>query len=116
MDKIELFRNLVNLAAADKKFTEEEVQFLAERAERWEIPNDEFESTIAGIAEGGLDLYLPEDRPDRIELLKEMIRLMAADGDIAPMEKHLCSLASTKMEFTAKQFDEILVSVIEEVR
>ena len=34
MEKVELFRNLVNLAAADQKFTEEEVQFLAERAER----------------------------------------------------------------------------------
>ena len=91
MEKVELFRNLVNLAAADQKFTEEEVQFLAERAERWEISNDEFETTLAGIAEGGLDLQLPEDRPDRIELLKEMIRLMAADGEIADMEKHLCS-------------------------
>ena len=59
---------------------------------------------------------MPEDRPDRIELLKEMIRLMAADGEIADMEKHLCSLASTKMDFTAKEFDDILLSVIEEVR
>lgn len=115
MDKLELFRNLVNLAAADKKFTEEEVLFLAERAERWEIPQDEFETTIAGIAEGGLDLNLPENHDDRVELMKEMIRLMAADGDIAEMERHLCALASSKMDFTGKQFEEILQSVIDEV-
>ena len=115
MDKLELFRNLVNLAAADKKFTEEEVQFLAERAERWEVPQDEFEATIAGIAEGGLDLTLPEKHDDRVELMKEMIRLMAADGDIAEMERHLCALASSKMDFTGKQFEEILQSVIDEV-
>ena len=116
MDKLELFRNLVNLAAADTKFTDEEVQFLAERAERWEISNDEFETTIAGIYEGGIDLQLPEAHSDRVTLMKEMIRLMAADGEIAEMEKHLCSVASSKMDFTSQQFNEILQSVIDEVR
>lgn len=115
VDQIELFRNLVNMAAADKKFTDEEVQFLAKRAERWEISQDEFESTIAGIAEGGLDLHLPESHDDRVTLMKEMIRLMAADGEIADMERHLCALASSKMDFTGKQFEEILQSVIDEV-
>lgn len=113
MDHLELFHNLVNLAASDGKFSEEEIQFLARRAERWEIPQEELESALAGIARGGhFEINLPDKLDDRVNLMKEMIRLMAVDGELADMEKHICSLASAKMDFTAQQFDEILQTVI----
>jgi len=38
-DRTQLFHNLVNLAAADQKFTEEEIAFLINRANSWGIPN-----------------------------------------------------------------------------
>ncbi len=112
VDHIELFHNLVNLAASDGKFSEEEVQYLAQRAERWEIPSEELESAVAGIAQGHFEVNLPEKHDDRVSLMKEMIRLMAVDGELADMEKYICSLASAKMDFTGKQFDEIVQSVI----
>ena len=87
MDNIELFHNLVNLAAADGKFTPEEVEFLATRAEIWNISNDEFETAIAGISEGNVEVKIPESIHDRRQLMKEMIRLMAVDGELAEMEK-----------------------------
>ena len=112
MDKIELFHNLVNLAAADNKFTDEEIQFLVERANRWDIPTDEFETAMAGISAGGVQVKIPESHEDRLELMKEMIRLIAVDGELADMEKGICAMASGRMDFTVQQFEEILQSVI----
>ena len=114
MDKLETFHNLVNMAAIDNKFTDEEVQFLAQRANDWKISNDEFETALAGISEGQLEVTIPESYEDRVVLLKEMIRIMAIDGELADMEKRLCAQASGKMDFTTQQFRQILDEVIAE--
>lgn len=114
MNQLELFHSLVNLAAADNKFTGEEVQFLAQRAERWNISSDEFETAIAGISTGELEVKIPEPYEDRVTMLKEMIRLIAVDGELAEMEKRLCAYASGKMDFTSQQFSQILDEVIAE--
>ena len=113
-DRTQLFHNLVNLAAADQKFTEEEIAFLINRADNWGIPSDEFETALAGISTGELQLDIPETHEDRVAMLKEMIRLMAIDGEMAEMEKRLCAQASAKMDFNNIQFSEILDEVIRE--
>ena len=112
MDKLSIFHSLVNLAAADKKFTEEEVRFLIERAEHWDIPTDEFETALAGLSEGTIEVTIPESHHDRVVLLKDMIRLMAVDGHMAGVEKDLCATASGKMEFSSHQFSQILDEVL----
>lgn len=114
MDKLQTFHNLVNMAAIDNKFTDEEIEFLARRANEWEIPNDEFETALAGISEGQLEVTVPESHEDKVLLLKEMIRMMAIDGELADMEKRLCAQASGRMDFTTQQFGQILDEVIAE--
>jgi hypothetical protein len=114
MNKIELFHSLVNLAASDNKFTDEEIQFLVQRAEQWNIPSDEFETAVAGISTGELEVKIPESFEDKVLMLKEMIRLMASDGELAETEKRLCAYASGQMEFSSAQFSQILDEVIAE--
>ena len=114
MDKVATFHSLVNLAAIDNKFTAEEVEFLARRANEWNISNDEFETALAGISEGEFELTIPESHEDRVTLLKDMIRLMAVDGELAEMEKRLCAHASGRMDLTTQQFAQILDEVIDE--
>ncbi len=113
MERLTLFHNLVNLAAADNKFTEEELEFLAVRAENWGISDDEFETAIAGLTTGIAQIHLPTAKRDRVELLREMIRLMAADGELAEVERRLCATASAKMDFTTHEFEEILDSILD---
>ena len=60
MNPVELFHNLVNLAAADAKFTNEEIDFLIDHANRYNIPSEEFETAIAGIREGVVEVSIPE--------------------------------------------------------
>lgn len=115
MNHLELFHNLVNLAAVDSRFTDEEIQFLAERAEKWNISSDEFETALAGISTGELQVKIPESFEDRVIMLKEMVRLMAVDGELAETEKRLCAYASGRMDFTTQQFAQILDEVIQEV-
>ncbi len=115
MNHLELFHNLVNLAACDGKFTEQEIEFLADRAERWGIAKGEFETALAGIMEGNLELQIPESYDDRVTMMKEMLRLVASDGELADMEKHLCSLAAGKMDFSSAEFEQVLRSVIDEM-
>ena len=104
MELKDLFRNLVKMAAIDKKFAPEEIAFLAERAEGWGIPEGELESALAEISTGDVSLVIPESPADREHLLKEFIRLMAVDGELAETEKQFCAFASAKMKVTSEQF------------
>lgn len=113
MPKVELFNNLVLLASADGQFTEEEVTFLALKAEAWDISPDDVETAFVGASTGEAEIVVPESEDDRVELIKEMIRLMAVDGNLAEVEKRLCATASAAMNFTSLEFDEILQSVLE---
>lgn len=113
MSKVDLFNNLVLLASADGRFTEEEVTFLALKAEKWNISPDDVESALAGASTGEAEIIVPEATSDRVELMKEMIRLMAVDGHLAEIEKRLCATASAAMDFNPLEFDEILQSVLE---
>ena len=110
--KLELFHNLVNLAASDLKFTDEEIQYLADRANEWDIPNDEFAIAMVGVTEGEFEINLPEAEEDRVELIKEMVRLMAADGELAETEKRICATSSGRMGFSTEDFSRILDEVL----
>jgi uncharacterized tellurite resistance protein B-like protein len=116
MNKLQLFHNLINLAAIDGHFTEEEIAFLAARAERWGISSDEFETAVVGIEQGQLEIRLPESRRDREQLLAEMIRLMAVDGELAESEKQLCATASARMDLSTVEFVRILDRVLAETK
>lgn len=114
MDPVQLFHNLINLAAIDQKFTDEEIDYLIEVANRYNIPSEEFETGLTGIREGMIEVKLPEGEEDRQMLMKEMIKLMAVDGELNEMEKRLCAQASAKMDFTSGQFSELLNEVLNE--
>jgi uncharacterized tellurite resistance protein B-like protein len=114
MDPIQLFHNLINLAAVDQKFTDEEIDFLIEIANRYNIPSEEFETALTGVREGIIEVKLPEEHDERVTLMKEMVKLMAVDGELAEKEKRLCAQASAGMDFTSQQFDEILGEVLSE--
>ncbi len=115
MSNLQLFQNLVNLAAVDGKFREEEIEMLARRAERWNISDEEFETALAGISTGSIEIILPEGQSERITLLKEMVRLMAVDGELSEEEKRLCATASVRMGFSAHEFNAMVDQILREL-
>ena len=112
MDRLELFTNLVAMAGADGRFSPEEVAHLVDRADLWGIPQDDAESVLVGMQEGEIELTIPESHGDRVVMLKELIRMMAVDGELADAEKRLCATVSATMEFTSADFDKILDSLL----
>ena len=112
MEQRQIFQNLVHMAAVDGKFTEEEIQFLVVRAEQWGIPSDEFETALASLEAGEIQIRIPEEKGDRVELLRQMVLLMAVDGELAETEKHLCASASASMEVTSEEFTAIVDSLL----
>jgi len=52
---------------------------------------------------------------DKVELLKNMMHMMAIDGVLAEEEKRMCAMASAHMGFSSGQFDEILDDLLRDV-
>jgi uncharacterized tellurite resistance protein B-like protein len=103
-----MFKNLMVMAAADRKFTEEEVEFLALRSSRWGITDQQFEEALQYAKGHGAEVSIPEKQEDRERLLHDLIRMMAADGELAPVEQRLFAEAAAKMGISADQLDKVI--------
>jgi len=112
MERFELFKNLMVMAAADKKFTEEEVEFLALRSSRWGISDRQFQEAFQFAKSSGAKMTIPEAHEERLRLLRNLIRMMAADGELAPIEKRLFAEAAAKMGVKPDELDKTIDELI----
>lgn len=112
MDKMDLFTNLMALASADGKFTQEEISFLMVRAEDWGISQEEVEVVLSATQAGETEMTIPDSDEDRIDMLQQMIYLMAVDGELAESEKRICATVSAAMNFSAADFNKIVDSLL----
>jgi uncharacterized tellurite resistance protein B-like protein len=96
MDRVALFKNLIVMASADGRMSQGEVEMLSVRAERW------------GLSEADVAAAIEHAKGADFETLRELIRVMAADGEMSEIEKRLLALASVAMEIEPEEFDEIL--------
>ena len=60
MSKIDLFNNLMILAAADGKVTREEAEYLALKSHFWGISEDEVNAALVGAGSSDSEIQLPE--------------------------------------------------------
>ena len=105
------FRNLIIMAAADGRMRESELRLLAHRAAEWGITDEQFEDAIDDAISGRAELTVPKDPQERIQLLKELVRMMAADGHLSESEKELFALFSSVVGIN----EEALNTLIDEV-
>jgi uncharacterized membrane protein YebE (DUF533 family) len=114
MDPAEVFRNLLLMAASDGRMDEAELRLLSHRAAEWGVTDDQFEDAIEAAVRGRAELALPPDPADRIQVLKEMIRMMAADGHLSDAEKQLFALASSIVGIDSRQLNRLIDEVLNE--
>ena len=112
MERFELFKNLMVMAAADKKFTDEEVEFLALRSSRWGISDKQFEEAFRFAKSGEAKMTIPEGQEERMRLLRDLICMMAADGELAPVEKQLFAEAAARMGIKPDELDKTIDELI----
>lgn len=105
-------RNLLVMAASDGSLTEREIGFLTDRAKSWSIPDDEFAAMVRYAISDDATFVVPETREERVTMLQELIHMMAADGELADVEKELFATAAVKMGFSDDDLKDIIDSVL----
>jgi uncharacterized membrane protein YebE (DUF533 family) len=101
-------RNLVVMAFADGSLGEREVNLVADRCA--ELGLDEYDlqkSVEYGLADDAA-LEIPEAEEEREDLLRDLIRMMAADGHLDESEKRLFALAAARMSVSAERVERLI--------
>lgn len=112
MPKFEFFQNLMVMAAADGQLTEEEIAFLSQRSNRWGITDTEFTAAIKFALSPDAHISIPPTKGERDQLLKEMVRTMAVDGELAEIEKQLFAVAAATMQVSDQDLNKIFDDVL----
>jgi len=112
MNLLNQLRNLLVMAAADGSLTEREIKFLSDRCQRWSISPDDFAECIRYAISKDSELQIPKTHETRVEMLRDLIRMMAADGELAELEKELFARASVQMGFSDADLQRIIDSVV----
>lgn len=86
--KIEHFKNLVAVAAADGYLNSREREFLADRAEELELNEEEVKVILAEADK--LQYVVPLNMVDREDQLNDAVFMSIIDGHIADQEYKLC--------------------------
>jgi uncharacterized tellurite resistance protein B-like protein len=115
MDRKHLFRNLLVTAAIDGKLTEEELTFLSQRANRWGVTEADFQADLAYARTPNAEVLIPPEPEDRIELLKNMVSLIAVDGEIVDVERTLFAVIAARMEVSTASLNRIIDAVLQGV-
>ncbi|HYG18396.1 MAG TPA: TerB family tellurite resistance protein [Ohtaekwangia sp.] len=104
--KLEHFRNLVSLSAADGKIEEVERIALSKIAFERGIPLERLNVMLKRASEY---VYLiPQNHKEREKQLQEMIDLALADGDFAPAELELITMVADKLGFTKEELAQFI--------
>lgn len=104
-------RNLVVMAVADGSIGQREVNLIADRCVQLGLGQPELERALKfGLADDAA-LELPSDPDEQADLIRDLIRMMAADGKLDEAEKRLFALAAARMQMTGEKLQAIIASV-----
>lgn len=106
--KLEHFRNLVSLAAADGKIEEIERITLSKIAYERGIAVDRMNVMLKKADE--YTYLIPQNQVDREKQMDEMIRLALVDGEMAAAERELIIRVGKKLGFTQDQACELIAA------
>ncbi|MEM6365090.1 MAG: TerB family tellurite resistance protein [Planctomycetota bacterium] len=101
-------RNLVVMAVADGSIGQREVNLLADRCVELGLGQADLQAALqAGLKDDAV-LELPAEDEDRVACLKDLIRMMAADGKLDESEKRLFALAAARMNIESDRLSAII--------
>ena len=103
-------RNLVALAYADGKFSDEEKQYVANVATEVGMTADEMKLIINDPE--GIRFEMPSNDIEKIEQIYDLILLMMIDGDLDENEMIFCRAMAIKMKIPYQIVDELVAKVI----
>ncbi len=104
--KIEHFANIVAVAFADGKLTDEEMDLLQTRAIENGLPEKEVKKLIDNAK--NLEFKIPMNQLEKEEQLSEAVLMSMIDGEISDKEYKLCLRIAEKLGFNEKYLDYII--------
>lgn len=104
--KLEHFRNLVSLSAADGNIKDSERVALSKIAFAREIPLERLNIMLSKASEYAY--LIPQNQKDRESQLGEMIDLALIDGELSPAELDLINMVGEKLGFSQTEVDQIV--------
>lgn len=104
--KLEHFRNLVALSAADGRIEEIERSTLLRIATNQHIPADRVNVMLSRAGEYAY--LIPQNVKERESQLQEMIDLALIDGVLDEAELALIRMVAEKLQFTREELNDIL--------
>lgn len=108
VERTEQLRNLVVMALADGSLGVDELALLVERCAELGLDEEELREAIQFALSDSASLRLPSDPVDQEALLVDLLRMMAADGQLNETEKRLFALAAAKMNYGAEQINQLI--------
>jgi uncharacterized tellurite resistance protein B-like protein len=112
MNHLDHLTNLLVMATVDGQLTEREIHFLLNRCARWGISQEDFTKALDYACSARAELRIPTDKDERLTMLQDLIRMMAADGKLTEVEKRLFATAAAKMKLAGGELDAIIDSVV----
>lgn len=106
--KLEHFRNLVSLSAADGKIATVERVALAKIAYEQGIPLDRLNVMLLKASEYAY--LIPQNNDEKEKQLEEMIQLAWVDGEFAPAELELIKMVAEKLGVSSAVLEKIIGS------
>lgn len=106
-------RNIVVMAFADGSLGEREVNLVADRCAELGLDHDDLQNAVEFGLGDEAAIEFPTDPADRESLLKDLLRIMAADGRLDEGEKRLFALVAAKMSMSAEDVDRLIGQMLE---
>ena len=108
MENIDQLKNLIVMAAADGKFAQSELELLAERCHQFGLSQQQFEQAFAEATQQDAKFVIPTEQTEKTVLMRDLLRMMAADGELSSTEKKLFAQAAVQMKMDRVEIDEII--------
>ncbi|MEM9857831.1 MAG: TerB family tellurite resistance protein [Bacteroidota bacterium] len=99
-------KNLIALAMADGKMSQEEEHVLFATAHRLGMSGEELEAIKAHP--DSIEFKTPQSYGDKIEQIYDFISLISVDGDIDEQEVKLCRSLALKFDLAPRIIDDLL--------
>ncbi len=108
MNHLDILKNLVIMASADGAMTEREIALLVDRCAELGLGELELEKAVSFALSEGAALKLPTVHAEKISMLSDLMRVMAADGELSEVEKRLFALAAAKMSIDRDEIEKLI--------
>lgn len=113
MKPIDHLKNLVIMASADGSLTEREIDWLVDRCTELGLDEADLGNALEYAISEEAAMKLPRAPEEQERLLSDLIKIMAADGELDEIEKRLFAVAAAKMNVQQTQLDQLITKLVD---